>query len=170
MPRPLAQEGLPFNIICKDCCICNYAVWDGHTGKWEDVDPFRSRPSFKLVLTISEYRFWIRSQNFIAKTTIVADGLRSLHMGDDKVKFNLNLNVVQWNKLRADIVNFTTEVNRRQDLLRGLNFQCLTSWSGIGLDSNKIKHTYLETPCRKWYITWSTQLNFDFTLRRIISS
>jgi hypothetical protein len=56
--------------------------------KWENVDPFRSHPSFKPFLTISEHRLWIRCQKFIAKSTIVAHGLRSLPQGDDKVKFN----------------------------------------------------------------------------------
>jgi hypothetical protein len=60
------------------------------------------------------------------------------------------------------------EVDRRQDFLSDLDFQCLTSWSGIGLDSNKIKCTDLESPCRKWYVTWNTQLNFDLPLRRVI--
>jgi hypothetical protein len=55
---------------------------------WEDVDPFGSRPSFKLFLTISERRLLIRFQKFIANSTIVAAGLRCLHQGDDKVKFS----------------------------------------------------------------------------------
>jgi hypothetical protein len=31
MPRPVAQDGLALNIICKSWCIYNSAVWDGHT-------------------------------------------------------------------------------------------------------------------------------------------
>jgi hypothetical protein len=149
------------------------SLWWFYSVKWEDIDPFRYRPSFKLFLTISEHRFWIRFQKFIAKSTIVADSLRNLHQGDDKVKFNwfdLNSDIIRKDIFTPNIVNFTTEVERRQDLLSGFNFQCLTSWSGIGLNSNKIKRTYLETTCRKWYVTWNTRLNFDLPLRRIILS
>jgi hypothetical protein len=66
--------------------------------KWEDIDPLRSCPLFTLFLTIYEHRFWIRFQKFIAKSTIVADCLRSLRQGDDKAKFsefNLNLDAVR---------------------------------------------------------------------------
>jgi hypothetical protein len=31
MPRPVAQDGLPFNTLCKSWCMCNSAVWDGPT-------------------------------------------------------------------------------------------------------------------------------------------
>jgi hypothetical protein len=110
------------------------------SAKWEDVDPFRSRLSFKMFLTISEHRFWIGFHKFIAKSAIVADGLRSLRQGDDKVKFNefnRNLDVIRSDKFRPNSINFTTEVDRRQGFLSGLNFQCLTPWNGSGWDPIK---------------------------------